>query len=367
MKDVICGTIYEHRKTKELLRYVPEKSIVFLWHEDIDGVTVDGLIKAKVKAVVNGKQSFSGNYVHNHVSTLLEAGIVVFDAIYVNKREKGRFNGETCLIYDNQLFIIIDKQPQFVAPLVPYTEKLVRQKKIRAHLHYPDTFKQFVENTMTYAKNECEWFQRKPSLPESLTKIAGKDVFIVARNKEYERDIRVMRSFLRKKDVIVIAVDGGADGLLHHGIRPDFIIGDMDSISDEALSCGAQLFCHENPNGSAPGLMRLKRLNIEAETIRFVGTSEDVAIASAYWAGARHLYLIGCRVGMTEFLEKSRLGMGATLLCRMQAGDRLTDLKGIHRLYEPRFSFSRLSIASLLKRLWLQARWMKTKEALRLD
>ena len=35
------------------------------------------------------------------------------------------------------------------------------------------------------------------------------------------------------KDKLVIAADGGADRLLKHNIMPDYIIGDLDSISDK--------------------------------------------------------------------------------------------------------------------------------------
>ena len=197
MQTVIRGNIYEHKKTKKLLHYLPQQSIVFLWHEDLDGVTVDGLKKANVKAVINGKQSFSGKYTHDHVSTLLEAHIPVFDVVYVNKNKQ--YDGEHCFIYNYQLFVIEEGRPKYVAHLIPYTKKLLQQKHVRAKLYYAKKFEQFVDNTVTYVKNEYEWFQTKPYLPPSLHEIDGKDVFIVARNKGYEKDIRVLRPSLRKR------------------------------------------------------------------------------------------------------------------------------------------------------------------------
>ncbi len=332
--DEIRGAIYEHKKTKELLHYLPVGSIVFLWHEDLDGVTVDGLIKAKVKAVINGNRSLSGSYVHHHVTALLDAGIMVFDVINLNRSNEETYQGKEALIQRNELFIIENGSTFYVAKLLPYTSDLIKQRLAQARMQYGKKFEQFVANTLTYAKDECEWFQKKPSLPVTFERMKGKDVFIVARNTEYEKDIHALRQYLRQKHVIIIAVDGAADGLLDNQIYPHFIIGDMDSISKKALTCGAKLYCHEHPNGMSPGKERLKKVGVDAETIRFVGTSEDVAIVSAYWSGARQLYLIGCRIGMMEFLEKARRGMGATWLSRMQAGDRVTDLKGIHRLLD---------------------------------
>ncbi len=131
------------------------------------------------------------------------------------------------------------------------------------------------------------------------------------------------------------------------GLLPDYIIGDMDSVSEAALRSGATLICHKYLNGPSPGLERLQALGLNGEQVAFVGMSEDLAIHIAYRCEAEHLYLIGCRFGMNEFLEKGRAGMGASMLCRIQAGDRITDLKGIHRLKkikEPRSLFSFASI-----------------------
>jgi len=38
------------------------------------------------------------------------------------------------------------------------------------------------------------------------------------------------------KEKLVIAADGGADRLLKHNITPDFVIGDLDSISDKSAT-----------------------------------------------------------------------------------------------------------------------------------
>jgi len=43
---------------------------------------------------------------------------------------------------------------------------------------------------------------------------------------------------------VLIGVDGGADALIEAGLKPDIIIGDMDSVSDDALRSGAKLIVH---------------------------------------------------------------------------------------------------------------------------
>ena len=63
---------------------------------------------------------------------------------------------------------------------------------------------------------------------------------------------------------ILIGVDGGADALLESGHQPDLIVGDMDSVSDKALRCGAEIVVHAYRDGRAPGLARVEALGIDA-------------------------------------------------------------------------------------------------------
>ena len=42
-------------------------------------------------------------------------------------------------------------------------------------------------------------------------------------------------------------------------MKPDVILGDMDSATDEALRCGAELIVHAYPDGRAPGPRAARR------------------------------------------------------------------------------------------------------------
>ncbi|WP_052016002.1 putative cytokinetic ring protein SteA [Alkalihalobacillus hemicellulosilyticus] len=332
MAEPIYGVLYEHQQTKKLLQYVPEESIVFLWHQDLDGVAVNGLIEGKVKAVINMYQSYSGTFQHPHVTSLLKAGIAVYDVKELHRPKAYTFNGEEMMIDQNGLYKIEGLKSYKVASLEVYDQQLLLEKDELARTHYSSRYEQFVLNTLNFANKEQVWFQTKPRLPHSLHVLKGKRVCVIARNTNYEKDIEVLRSLLNQKNLVIIAVDGAADGLLKKRIRPHFIFGDMDSISERAMFCGATLICHQHVNGDSPGKKRVDRLGLETELIQFVGTSEDVAIMAAYWSEASRIFLVGCRLGMEEFLEKGRPGMGATWLARIQAGTKITDLKGIHHI-----------------------------------
>ena len=80
----------------------------------------------------------------------------------------------------------------------------------------------------------------------------------MVRGYHYREDIATLRSYIRECRPVMIGVDGGADALLEAGYRPDLIVGDMDSVSDQALTCGAEIVVHAYRDGSAPGLARVQ-------------------------------------------------------------------------------------------------------------
>src|SRR5262249_62391257 len=102
----------------------------------------------------------------------------------------------------------------------------------------------------------------------------ARHVLIVVRGDRHRRDIKALRAYIRDVRPLVVAVDGGADGALEEGLRPDLILGDMDSASDAALRCGAELVVHAYPDGRAPGRDRLLEMGLEHSLVPAAGTTE---------------------------------------------------------------------------------------------
>ena len=96
-------------------------------------------------------------------------------------------------------------------------------------------------------------------------------VLVVVRGYRYREDLRALRPYIREYRPVLLAVDGGADALLEAGYRPHVIIGDMDSVSDEALRSGAELVVHAYPDGRAPGMARLQALGLDAVPLPAAG------------------------------------------------------------------------------------------------
>jgi uncharacterized membrane-anchored protein len=133
---------------------------------------------------------------------------------------------------------------------------------------------------------------------------------------------------------VLIAVDGGADALLALGYRPDIIIGDFDSVSDEACAAGPSSSStptatggHRAPSGSTSSASTYAGLGSE-------GTSEDIAMLLAYEKGASSSSPSARTARWSEFLDKGRAGMASTFLVRLKVGPMLVDAKGVSRLYK---------------------------------
>ena len=117
------------------------------------------------------------------------------------------------------------------------------------------------------------------------------------------------------------------------GYTPDMIVGDMDSVSDDVLRCGAEIIVHAYPDGRAPGLARVHQLGLPAVTFPAAATSEDIAMLLADEKGASLLVAVGTHATLVEFLDKGRGGMASTFLTRLKGGGKLVDAKGVSRLY----------------------------------
>ena len=77
----------------------------------------------------------------------------------------------------------------------------------------------------------------------------------------------------------MIGVDGGADALLEFGYKPDLIVGDMDSVSDKALFKCRQIIVHAYPDGSSPGMERIRA----GSDSQYLSLSAPVKILHLFW------------------------------------------------------------------------------------
>ena len=127
--------------------------------------------------------------------------------------------------------------------------------------------------------------------------------------ESYREDLRMLRPYVREYRPILIGVDGGADALVENGYAPDLIVGDMDSVSDEVLRCGAEVVVHAYADGHAPGLARVQDLGVPAVVFPAAGTSEDGVHPTVQGARAMGEAVLG-RAGSVAVLPAGCAGAG---------------------------------------------------------
>ncbi len=323
----LLGRVRLGKKTKDLVKRLEAGEIAIIDHEDIDQLAAESLIKKKVKAVINISQSISGKYPNLGPQKLVDAKVPVVDNLDQNLFQS--LNDGDLIEVKNGVII---KDNKVIARGVILTKESLEEKLAETKDNLLAELDKFIDNTLDYAKKEKELILGLDS-PEIEIDLKGKDVLIVVRGKDYRQDLEAVSSYIREVKPVLIAVDGGADALLEYGFKPALILGDMDSVSDHALSCGAELVVHAYPDGRAPGMERVKQLGLTAKTFPAPGTSEDIAMLLAYEKAAELIIAVGTHTTMIDFLEKGRPGMASTFLVRLRVGSKLIDAKGVNKLY----------------------------------
>ena len=317
-----------------MLGRVQPGEIAVIDHEDIDRVSAEGLVQRRVRAVVNASRSSTGRYPNLGPLLLCSAGVTVVDD--AGPQVMAIPEGTRVVIEDGVVFTQNGAgQTQVgrgrVLELEAVEETLDSSKKSIA-----TEIERFAENTIGYIKDERDVLLEAARLPEVKTDFHGRHVLVVVRGYDYKEDLAALRAYIREVKPIFIGVDGGADALIDSGIKPDLIIGDMDSVTTEALLSGAELIVHAYAGGEAPGLERLDALGLESTVFEATGTSEDIAMLLAYEHGAELIVAVGTHANLVEFLDKGRKGMASTFLVRLRVGPVLVDAKGVSRLYRGR-------------------------------
>jgi uncharacterized membrane-anchored protein len=321
------------RKTKSLVNRLCPGDIAIIDHADLDLTGADALIGRQVSAVVNAAKSITGRYPNRGPQHLLEAGIPLVDDCgpevfdRVAEGQCVRLDGDTLYLGD-----------QVVAKGRQQDAASVSAAMAGARTRLAAEIEAFAANTLEYIKHEYPLLIEGFDLPKLRTKLDGRDVLVVVRGYHHREDIATLRSYIRERKPVMLGVDGGADALLEAGYRPDLIVGDMDSISDRALACGAEIVVHAYPDGRAPGLARGRDLGLDAALCAVPGTSEDIALLIADEKGASLIVAVGRHDTLVEFLDKGRSGMASTFLTRLRVDDKVVDAKGVSRLYQSRIS-----------------------------
>jgi uncharacterized membrane-anchored protein len=334
------GTARLGERTKHLVKRLRPGEIAVVDHVDIDRIAAEELIEAGVAAVLNAATSSSGRYPNAGPLMLARAGVRLLDAPEADlfgrlkDGDRVRIEGET---------IYAGGEEEIGRGRVLGVVELERQMQEHRD-RIDEALGEFAENTVTHVREETDLLTGNVAFPPTRASFRDRHVLIVVRGDRHRRDLKALRAYIRDVRPLIVAVDGGADGVLEAGLKPDVILGDMDSAGDEALRCGAELIVHAYPDGRAPGRDRLIDAGLPHQVVPAAGTSEDVAMLMAYEKGAALIVSVGAHFNLVEFLDRKRGGMSSTFLTRLRIGERLVDAKGVSRLYNPSGALAPLAL-----------------------
>jgi uncharacterized membrane-anchored protein len=326
----IRGTARLGRRTKELVKRLGPGDVAVIDHRNLDRIAAEELAARGVRATLNASPSSDGSYPNTGPLALVRAGVPLIDAgpelfelIADGDRleiEGGRISSEGTLMAEGQ-------------PL--RVEELARDLDAQ-RARIDRALRDFTENTLAHLREEGGLLSGAIDLPETRTRFRDRHVLIVVRGTDHIRDLRALRAYIEDVNPVLVGVDGGADAIISEGLRPDVVLGDMDSAGEAALRSGAELIVHAYSDGRAPGAERLRRLALPHTTLPSAGTSQDVAMLLAFEKGASLIVSVGAHFNLVEFLERRRGGMSSTFLTRLRIGETLVDAKGVSHLYPPR-------------------------------
>jgi uncharacterized membrane-anchored protein len=315
------------RRTKHLVRRLSADDIAIIDHTDLDRVSAEELLESGVRVVVNMGESHSGRFpnpgplalVRGGVRLIEVSGADLFDQVHEGElltvRGAGLYRNGTCLAAGRVL-----EETELEHALAEQRGRVT------------EALEAFAENTMRYLREEGKLLAEGIEFPQLTTRFRDRHALVVARGPGYKRDLRMVKPYVRDFKPVLIAVDGGADALIEAGYKPDVIVGDMDSVSDEALRSGAELLVHGYRDGPAPGEERARALGVPYQVVPGTGISEDLALLLAYEKGSALIVAVGTHFNLIEFLERNRAGMSSTFITRLKVGEILIDAKGVSRL-----------------------------------
>ncbi|GGM13431.1 thiamin pyrophosphokinase [Nakamurella endophytica] len=330
----VTGTARVSRRSDALFGRVGDGDIVVVDHPDIDRATADAFVKAGVTAVVNAAPSITGRYPNLGPEILLDAGIILVDEVgekiftRIKDGSRVRLDGGTLYVGEEQ-----------VAEGYEQTQESVADLLIEAKAGMAAQLEAFAANAIEYMKRERTLLLDGVGIPELSTRMAGRQVLIVAASADTRAELKALRKYISDYRPVLIGVEGGADALREAGHRPHVIIGNPALIDPDTLRKGGEVVIPADIDGHAPGLQTLQDLGLGAVTFPATGSAEDLALLLADASDAALIVTAGMHATLTDLLDRGRGGAASTFLVRMRVSNKIVEAPAVARLYKARISW----------------------------
>ena len=331
----LSGVARVDRRTEGLLRRLKAGEIAVLDQVDLDRATADALVAADVAAVVNASPSISGRFPNLGPEVLVAAGVTLVDGVGPDAlhaiKDGARIRLHDGVVYAGELRLAEGT----LQDADSVADALVEAKSGLTH-----QLEAFAANTIEFMRRERSLLLDGAGVPQVDVELAGRQVLVVAAGFG-ARDRAGAAQELHPR------VPAGADGrrcgrrrapCCRAPARPDR--RRPVEVSNEALTCGADVVVPAFADGHAPGLHRVQDLGAGAVTFPSSANAEDLALLLAGHHHASMVITVGLSATMAEFLDRGRSGSNAsTFLTRLQLGGTLVDGRVIAALYRSRTPF----------------------------
>ncbi len=330
----VTGTARVDRDIDRLLRRVGPGDIVVIDILDLDRLTADALVDARIAGVVNASPSISGRYpnlgpevlVANNIALLDSAGPEVFkkikDGAKIRLHNGGVYAGDRRLVHG------VERSDEEIADLMHDAKT-----GLVAHLEA------FAGNTIEFIRSESPLLIDGVGIPDIDVDVYRRHVVVVSDGPGAEDDLKALKPFIKEYQPVLVGVGAGADTLEKCGYKPQLIVGNPDQMSAEVLKCGAQVVLPADADGHASGLERIQDLGIGAMTFPAAGSAADLALLLVDHHGASLIVTVGHPASIEEFFDRSRQQSNpSTFLTRLKVGEKLVDAKAVATLYRNHIS-----------------------------
>lgn len=319
------------QRTRELAKRLRPGDVAVIDHLDLDQVSAQALVASGVTAIVNAAPSCSGRYPNLGPGIVVGAGVPLLDRVGAEVLHLVR-DGETLRLDGDTLYRA--ETPVVHGDLL--TPDSVHAAMEGARRGLGVQLEAFTANAAEHLRRERDLLLDGAGVPRLRTSIEGRPVLVVVRGAGWREELAALRHWIREADPVLVGVDDGADGLLELGHQPHLVVGELDSVSDRALTGGAELVLHVSRDGRAPAIGRLEEMGAEHVQFWATGTAEDLALLLADTADASLIVLAGSHASLAEFIDHGREEMPGAFLTRLRVGRRLVDARTVAALHHRR-------------------------------
>lgn len=339
----IVGTVRTDRDINRLLQRLNPGDIAVIDILDLDRITADALVDARVSAVVNASPSISGRYPNLGPEVLVANGITLIDSIGPEVFKKVK-DGSTVRVHNGGIY---NGDRRLIAG-TPRTDADVHDLMTEAKTGLVAHLEAFSGNTIEFIRSESPLLIDGIGIPDVDIDLRNRHVVVVSDGVGAAHDLKNLKPFIKEYQPVLIGVGTGADTLRKAGYRPLIVVGDPLLMSNDVLKSGAQVVLPADADGHAAGLERIQDLGVGAVTFPAAGSAADLALLLADHHGASLIVTVGHTASIEEFFDRERQQSNpSTFLTRLKVGAKLVDAKAVATLYRNRFSGGAIALLIL--------------------